>query len=193
MTTISLAAHRPVLAERIPASLVRDVSLVVGVAALTSAAAQISVPIHGSPAPLSGQTFAVLLAAAAVGPLRGMLGQVLYMMFGLVGLPVYAGGKHGYEVFTGATFGYFVGFVAASAVVGYLARAGLDRKVWGMALAFAVGSAVIYLPGALWLAHATGWSSAKAWHFGVEIFLIGDLIKAIAAGALLPAAWRLLR
>lgn len=193
MTTTTLAFSRPVLADRLPTGLVRDISLVAGVAALTAAMAQIALPMPGSPVPVTGQTFAILLCAAAVGPLRGLLGQLLYIAIGLVGFPVFAQHKHGYEVLTGSTGGYFLGFLLATIAVGYMARAGLDRKWWGMALAFAVGSALIYLPGATWLAHFMHWPAGKAFHFGVELYLIGDLLKAALAGALLPTVWRFVR
>ncbi|RPF20065.1 biotin transporter BioY [Myceligenerans xiligouense] len=190
---------RRVLADLIPAessrarAIARDVTLVVAVAAITALAAQIRVPIPGLPVPITGQTFAVLLGAAALGPLRGTAAQVLYVGVGLVGFPVYAGGGAGAEVLLGASGGYLIGFVAASAVVGALARRGLDRGVLGTVLAFAAGSAVIYAIGVPWLAVVAGMSPGEAFAAGAGVFLIGDAIKAALAGVLLPAAWRLAR
>lgn len=168
----------------------RDLALIGGVALLTAAAAQIEVPLPFTPVPISGQTFAVLLGAAAVGPLRGTLGQVLYLALGLF-LPFYSGGESGWQVLTGATAGYFAGFVVAAAVVGALARRGLDRRVGSTFVAFAVGSAVIYLLGAGWLVIGQGMTVAAAVAAGVTPFLLGDALKALLAAGLLPAAWRL--
>ena len=87
----ALPARRLVLAEVLPSALTRSgVTIALG-AALTALAAQISFPIPGSPVPVTGQTFAVLLTAAALGPARGLAAQLLYLLLGVVGLPVFAG------------------------------------------------------------------------------------------------------
>lgn len=192
MTSASLPlGHRRVLADLMPGALVRDVALVVAVAALTALAAQVRIPIEPlSPVPITGSTFAVLLGAAALGPLRGSLAQALYVTVGIAGMPVFTGWSSGWAYFTGATGGYLVGFVVASVVVGALARRGLDRRVPGAAVAFAVGSVVIYLCGVPWLMYVTGMPLREALVAGAGVFVVGDLIKAAAAGALLPAAWR---
>jgi biotin transport system substrate-specific component len=195
MTSASLPlGHRRVLADLIPGALVRDAVLVVAVAALTAVAAQVRIPIEPlSPVPITGSTFAVLLGAAALGPVRGSVAQALYVAVGIAGLPVFTGGESGWAYFTGATAGYLVGFIVASAVVGALARRGLDRRVPGAAVAFAVGSVVIYLFGVPWLMHVTGMPLREAVVAGAGVFVVGDLIKAAAAAALLPAAWRVAR
>jgi biotin transport system substrate-specific component len=196
MTTIAFplvprSNPRRVLADLLPGTLVRDIALVLGVAALTALAAQLRVPIPGLPVPVTGQTFAVLLGAAAIGPVRGALAQALYMTLGMVGLPVFTGGASGVEVIFGASGGYIVGFVVASVVVGALARRGLDRGVLGTVLAFAAGTATIYAIGVPWLAVATGMAPGAALAAGAGVFLVGDAIKAALAGVLLPGAWRL--
>src|SRR5690606_6284160 len=126
---------RPVLADLLPRSLVRDVGLVVGGTLLTAVFAQVVVPLPFSPVPLSASTFAVLLTAAALGPLRGVLSQGLYLLGGLVGLPFFAGAESGWTYVSGATGGYIVGYVVAAAVVGACARRGMDRRAGSTALA----------------------------------------------------------
>ena len=97
--TATLAVPQPkVLADVLTHTRVRDAALVLGAALLTAACAQISIPIPGSPVPVTGQTFAVLLTGAALGANRGALGQLLYVAMGLVGLPFYADGAHGVDV-----------------------------------------------------------------------------------------------
>lgn len=182
---------RRVLADLLPGTVARDIALVLGVAALTALAAQIRIPVPGLAVPITGQTFAVLLGAAAIGPVRGALAQALYLTVGLVGLPVFTGGASGVEVVFGASGGYIVGFVVASFVVGALARRGLDRGVLGTVLAFAAGTAVIYAIGVPWLAVSTGMSPLDALMTGAVVFLVGDALKAALAGVLLPGAWRL--
>lgn len=203
MTTAPTALPLParpglVLADLLPATdrgraVARDVALVVGVAALTALAAQVRVPVPGLPVPVTGQTFAVLLGAAALGPARGALAQGLYLAAGVVGLPVFTGGASGWEAVAGASGGYLVGFVLASLVVGRLARRGADRRVLTTVAAYVAGTAAVYAVGVPWLAVTTGMAPAAALWAGAGVFLAGDALKALLAGALLPAAWRLAR
>jgi biotin transport system substrate-specific component len=96
------------------------------------------------------------------------------------------------EVITGATGGYIIGFVFAAGLVGWMAEHRQDRTFATMFTAFVVGSTVIYVFGVAGLMIATGWDLSEAVEKGVVPFLLGDLIKAAAAGLLLPGAWKLL-
>lgn len=174
-------------------AIAQDVALVVGFALLTALAAQIEIPLGFTPVPLTGQTFAVLLAGAALGLRRGALSQLVYWTCGLVGLPFYSGGTGGWEVGTGATMGYLVGFVVAAAAIGFLAEKKQDRNFVTSLPAMLLGSATIYVCGAGWLAHslnipvAIGEQNAIA--LGVAPFLIGDAIKAVVAAACTSTVW----
>jgi biotin transport system substrate-specific component len=192
--SIDLTARRPrpVLAEILPSDLTRTgVTILLG-AALTAVAAQVSIPVPGSPVPLTGQTFAVLLTAAALGPARGVASQGLYLALGVVGLPVFAGAAHGPGVVFGASGGYLVGFLAAAAIVGAGARRGADRSPLRTLLLFALASAVIYAIGTAWLCLDTGMSAGAGISAGVTPFIPGDVAKALLAAGLLPGTWRLL-
>ena len=98
----------------------------------------------------------------------------------------------GVEVIQGASGGYLIGFVFAAGLIGWMAERRQDRTFATMFTAFVVGSGVIYIFGLIGLMSATGWPLVEAVEKGVAPFLLGDLIKASAAGLLLPAAWRLL-
>ena len=98
-----------------------DVLLVAGGAGLTALCAQIAIPVPGSPVPITGQTFAVCLVSAALGLRRGVASMSLYLVLGLIGLPVYSDASSGMHVVLGATGGYLVGFVLAAAVMGWAA------------------------------------------------------------------------
>jgi biotin transport system substrate-specific component len=169
------------------------VVLVVGFALLTAGAAQITFHLPWTPVPVTGQTFAVLLAGGALGARRGALSQGLYVALGAIGLPFYADGDGGWEAATGATAGYLVGFVVAAALVGWLAERKQDRHIVTSLEAMLAGSAVIYLFGVTWLAHDLGVSATEAIELGLTPFIIGDTVKLALAGALLPAAWRFAR
>ncbi|WP_424213760.1 biotin transporter BioY [Streptomyces sp. BI20] len=190
MSTASVAS-RPglVLADLLPASRVRDVALVAGGAALTGIAAQIAVPIPGSPVPVTGQTFAALLVGTALGARRGALSLGLYAALGAVGLPWFANGTSGAF---GASFGYVLGMLLAATVVGALARRGADRSVLRTAGAMVLGSALVYAVGVPYLMGATGMGLTAALAAGVVPFLVGDALKAALAMGLLPTAWKLL-
>lgn len=190
MTAISSPAGI-VLADRLPGSrAVRTVVLVTGFALLTALAAQITVPLPWTPVPVTGQTFAVLLSGAVLGWKAGAGSQVLYVALGAVGLPFYADGASGWQVVVGATGGYLVGFVIAAALIGYLAERGQDRNLATSIPAMLAGTAIIYLLGVTWLAAELGVSATKAMELGLVPFVIGDAIKLAAAGALVPATWK---
>lgn len=187
--SIALPARRPVLAEVLPTGLTRSgVTILLG-AALTAVAAQVSFPVPGSPVPVTGQTFAVLLTAAALGPARGLAAQALYLVMGAAGLPVFAGAAHGPGVIFGVTGGYLIGFLAAAAITGYGARRGADRSPVRTLLLFALASAVIYVIGTAWLCLDTGMSASAGIAAGVTPFLPGDAVKALLAAGLLPGTW----
>jgi len=166
------------------------VGLVVAGSALIALAAQVSLPLPFSPVPVTGQTFAVLLIAAALGSRLGPATVALYVAEGLVGLPVFAGGAAGPARLAGPTGGYLAGFVLAAFVVGLLAERGWDRRVGTCILAMLAGEVAIYALGLAWLSRfplPVGLLEA-----GLLPFLAGDAYKLAAAALVLPAAWRVL-
>jgi biotin transport system substrate-specific component len=187
----AVAPHRTgqVLADLLPVSRVRDVALVVGGATLTGLAAQIAVPVPGSPVPVTGQTFAALLVGTTLGVSRGMSALVLYALAGLAGVPWFANGTSGVSV----AFGYIIGMILASAAVGALARRGADRSTLRMAGTMLVGEAIIYAVGVPYLAYAAGLSASAAIAAGLTPFLLGDAVKAVLAMGVMPTAWKLLK
>jgi biotin transport system substrate-specific component len=190
VSTAAIAPRRIVLADLVPGALARDAALVVGGAGLTGLAAQVSVHTSLTPVPFTLQTLAVLITGAALGTVRGALSMLLYLAAGVAGVPWFERHTHGWGV---PSFGYIIGFVVAAAVVGELARRGNDRQVVSTIGLMALGSALVYLCGATWLAHDLNLSTSKAISLGVTPFLIGDAIKAAVAAVVLPATWRLVR
>jgi biotin transport system substrate-specific component len=160
---------------------------------LTAVAAQIAIPMW--PVPITGQTFAVLLVGAVLGASRAAVSMIAYFSMGAIGLPVFTGAVAG--VSFGTTFGYQVGFIAAAAVVGWLAQLNWQRKVSGVLASFLIGNGVIYLFGLPWLAFALanlGMASnvTSVLAAGLIPFLLGDAIKMALAAAVLPIAWKYL-
>ncbi|MGW0915894.1 biotin transporter BioY [Streptomyces sp. NPDC002784] len=191
MSTAAVAAPArsgQVLADLLPVSRVRDIALVAGGAALTGLAAQIAVPVPGTPVPVTGQTFAALLVGTALGARRGVAALALYALAGLAGMPWFANGSNGFS----ASFGYILGMLLASAAVGALARRGADRSMPRMAGTMLLGEAIIYAIGVPYLAFSADLSASAAIAAGLTPFLIGDALKAALAMGLLPTAWKLL-
>jgi biotin transport system substrate-specific component len=168
-----------------------DVLLVCAGTALVSLAAQVSVPLGFTPVPISGQTFAVLLVGASLGSIRGAASLALYLMIGLAGAPVYSEQKGGWEIFSGATGGYLVGFMVAAAVVGLLAERGWDKRVATSVSAMLTGSVIIYVFGLVWLHRYLEASWEATLTAGLYPFVPGDILKLYLAALALPAAWKL--
>jgi biotin transport system substrate-specific component len=170
----------------------RDVILIVLGALFVAVLAQVKIPLPFTPVPLTGQTFGVLLVGATLGSKRSVMSMLLYIVLGGLGLPVFAGGAAGLAYLSGATLGYLVGFVIAAYVIGLLAERGLERSARTSFIPFLVGTLMIYACGVTWLAVVLG-SLSKAITLGLIPFLIGDLIKLIAAALVLPAAWKIVK
>ena len=184
------------VSERISAR-VRHIALIVAGALFIALTANIAVPVPGSPVPLTGQTFSVLLVGGALGMRRGVLATSLYLLLGFF-LPVYAeqssGISHiasldGGKLVLGATGGYLVGFVVASGVVGRLAELGWDRHIAGAVGAMAIGNVIIYLFGIPWLMVAVAFDLPTAISKGLVPFVLTDLIKLALAAGVFPLAW----
>lgn len=195
MSNFTLAASRPVLADRLGAhSIATDLGLVAAGAALTALAAQITIPMW--PVPITGQTFAVLLVGTTLGAARGSISMALYMVLGAIGLPIFTAGKSGLAYIAGPTGGYLIGFVLAAALTGWLAQRQWDRKVLGAFVTFLLGSVAIYAVGLPWLSVVLGQLGRPndlmaTLQAGLLPFIPGDILKAVLAGALLPTTWKL--
>ncbi len=192
--------------------LLRDAALVVGFAVLVALFAQIAVKLPFTPVPITGQTLAVLLTGGALGANRGAASLALYMLVGMVGLPVFApslgegtvlhfifpwSGSADF-VWNLSSGGYIVGFIGAAWVVGRLAERGWDRS-WRVLLAMLAGNVILYVPGLLWLGYwavDNGWTSGASvvpdtLQWGLWPFVVGDLTKLYVASVALPGAWAL--
>ena len=198
MTAIALP-HKRVLADYVPAvagvpasvgARVRDLALVAAGAGFFGLLSQWSIPLPGSPVPVTLGTFAVRRTGASLGGLRALLSVGTYLVAGGLGVNWFAGHRDGWG---GATFGYIIGYVVAATLVGWLAQRGGDRTVVKTVVTMALGNLIIYAVGVSWLMSATGMELSAGLKAGMTPFLIGDAIKIAAAAGLLPAAWSLVK
>lgn len=185
-TSVPSAQPRLVLADRLPGTLVRDAVLVLGFALAIAFSAQIALPLGFTPVPVTAQTFVVLAGAAALGARRAASGALTFAAFGVLGVPWFA-------VTGGATLGYIAGFVLAALIVGTAAQAGLTVRPLATLGVMLLASAVIYVLGATVLALVLGVGAAQAIALGVVPFIVGDLVKVVAAAMLVPSLERALR
>lgn len=168
---------------------VRHVALVLAGTLLIALGAKVSFVIPGTPVPVTGETFGVLVAGGALGFRRGIASTVLFVLLGAAGLPLFALGKTGLDVILGTTGGYLVGFVLAAAIVGRLAELGWDRNVAGSLGAMLLGEIAIYAVAVPWLAIVAGVTLGDAVALGLTPFLLGDAIKLLLAAGAFPVAW----
>jgi len=198
MTTHTLV--QTLAAQRDHTRAIRAVS-VLFITVLTIAAAQVSVPLPFTAVPFTFQPMVVLLGGLALGPRLGAASQVLYLMAGLVGLPVFAASATlppGALRLLGPTGGYLMSYPIAAWVVGHLAERGLDRRYATSVLAMLAGLIVVYASGAIWLgmfartpteSAAIGLQAAIV--SGVVPFVLADVTKLLVAAAVVPGLWRI--
>jgi biotin transport system substrate-specific component len=171
------------------------------ITALTTAAAQISVPLPFTSVPFTFQPMIVLLGGLALGSRLGATSQVLYLAAGIAGLPVFAASATlppGPLRLLGPTGGYLMAYPIAAFLVGYLAERGLDRRYLTSVIAMLIGLEVIYMCGALWLglfARTAAGTAAigiqAAIMAGVVPFVLADVMKLLLAAAIVPGLWRI--
>jgi len=170
---------------------------VVLVAAMTAAAAQISIPLPFTPVPFTLQPMVVLLGGAALGSRLGMCAQVLYLLAVIAGLPVFAASAvlpQGAWRLLGPTGGYLMSYPLAAFLTGLLAERGLDRRYLTSVLAMAAGLAVVFTFGVAWLAwfaRPAALNLDQALRTGLYPFIPADIIKIFVAASVMPALWKL--
>lgn len=143
------------------------------------------IPIGIIPVPITAQSLGVMLAGVVLGAKRGTIAVLLVVVLVTIGLPVLSGGRGGLAVFVGPTAGFFVGWIFAAFVTGYLSeqlvkpeQSGLVQGVGFFIAAVIGGVVVLYAFGIAWLAINIGFSKAFLGSLG---FVPGDVVKAVVA------------
>jgi biotin transport system substrate-specific component len=151
-------------------------------AALTAAGAWIAIPLPYVPVTL--QTLFTMLSGALLGPYFGALAMIVYVLLGLIGLPVFAQGQSGLGTLVGPAGGYLIGFVVGAVVIGLLVRLKKRPGFLWLCLAMAIGELVVYAFGIAQLSFVAGMSLDHAIVVGALPFVPGDILK-IAVAALI--------
>jgi len=153
-------------------SFAKDLVLVLVFAVLTGLSAQLKIEIGA--VPITMQTFVVILSGVLLGGKKGAASQATYLFMGLLGFPWFARGG-GLAYLFSPTFGYILGFVSASFIVGLLIEKGWGKNIKTMILTLLIGEAAIYLPGLLWLYPFVG--VEKLLIVGLYPFVLGEFLK----------------
>ena len=159
---------------------------------LIAVSSKVQIPFY--PVPMTMQTFVILGLSMALGWRLAGATLALYLLQGMLGLPVFAGSPEkgiGLAYMMGGTGGYLLGFLAAAVTCGWLGEKGWDRNVFKTAAAMFIGNALIYIPGIFWLGLLFGWDKPII-EWGLTPFILGDITKIALATAVLPLAWTFL-
>jgi len=171
-----------------PATIWKELPLLIGFNLILVATSYISIDLPFSLVPITGQTFGVLLIAMALGRVRGAAVISAYLLEGIAGLPVFAGGTAGFTKIIGPTGGYLIGFLASGYVTGWLADKGWDKSYLKCIIAMIIGTAVIFAFGLIWLGKFVPAESILT--MGLYPFISGAVIKIALAAVILPSIWR---
>lgn len=154
------------------------------------------IPLPALPVPVTLQSLGVMLTGAMLGPVRGGLACLLYLLLAAIGLPVLPGGRGGLGVFFGPTGGFLLGMALGAFVTGWLARSLIRSPGESVRTVVAYGVAcvsggigAVYLIGVPWLAWVTQMELNKAL-WAMLVFIPGDILKAVVAAWV---AWRVER
>lgn len=181
----------------------KDMALVAMFTSLTAVGAFISIPL--GPVPITLQTLFVILSGILLGPKLGALSQIVYIILGLIGIPIFAGFTGGPQSLLKPSFGFLIGFVFAAYLVGKIVHGSsnsqlkktksTNRRIW---LGATVGTIVVYLFGLPYMYYILNIVLGKNLSFtaimnlGCIAFLPGDALKLIFASVASTRAFPLL-
>ncbi len=152
-------------------------------AAILSICAPIGINLPFTEIPISLATFAVYMCGAVLGPVLGTASVVIYLLLGMVGVPVFAGYTAGVQKLAGPTGGYLIGYIFIALSTGIAVRV-LPKKYLGYPIGMVVGTILCYALGTVWFMLQSGSSLVGSLSLCVYPFIPGDIIKIIAAIAL---------
>ena len=161
-----------------------QLTLTAVMAAVICVLGPISIAIPVSPVPISLASMAVYLAVTVLGMKLGTLSCLIYLLLGLVGIPVFAGGSAGAAKLFGPTGGYLIGYLFLALIAGAFVGRFAENKwknIAFAALGMILGTIVLYALGTAWLAYSAGMDFQAALWAGVIPFIPGDLVKMVIA------------
>lgn len=168
---------------------VQEMTTMALLAALLCVSSYISIRLPFSMVPITAQTLVINLIALLLKPKKAGITVGIWILLGLVGLPVFSGGNGGFGVLAGATGGYIIGYLIAAMIMSFV-KGRKNNIVRNIVSVIVVGIPVIYLVGVPWLKMVTGLDWRAAVLTGLVPFLVGDLIKAVASVCIAKPLYR---
>ena len=195
MTIFSGQAHGSLRQAVFPrSSALTQALFVIGGVGFISALAQISIPVPGSPVPVTGQTLAVLLIGTTYGARLGFITFATYLLAAIAGAPIFAPSEtlpsYGFARLASATGGYLIGMLVASYVLGFLADRKADQKFRTSYISLLTGSVIIFAFGLTWLHFSLDLTWAKTISVGLTPFIFGEALKIAITATSLPLIWK---
>ncbi len=154
--------------------------------ALLCILAPMSVPV--GPVPVTLATMVIYFTVYVIGPWAGTGSVCIYIMLGMVGLPVFSGYAGGFGKIAGPTGGYILGYIFMALIGGVIIEK-TRRNIWAAMFAWVLGTAVLYAFGTAWYIYLTNSGLAGAIGLCVLPFIPGDIAK-IVLGTLIGKAVR---
>ena len=169
-------------------ALIFDIILIMSASVFIALFAQIAIRIPFSPVPITGQTFAIMLAGLVLGMKRGVLAVLAYLGEGISGLPVFANAGYGLVHIIGPTGGYLIGFIPAVLLTGYFAEQRSSKNILLITFVLIIATAAIFFSGIMWLKHYVGLNNVM--QMGFYPFIPGAVIKIALLVAIFPGIKR---
>lgn len=164
----------------------KDITRISLLAALICVSGYLIIPLPFSPVPVTAQSLSIMLTGSLLSPLHAFVTVLLFLLLGIIGLPVFAGGSSGLGILLGPTGGYLAGFVLGAVVISIVKGRKPALLRYGLAN-FLGGLVVVYVLGVLRLSQVTGMTLNNAFLVGAVPFLAGDMIKVFLAAVI---AWK---
>ena len=158
----------------------RNLTLIAMMAAVTCVLGPLSVPLPISPVPISFTNLAIYFSVMLLGWKRGTISYLIYLLIGLVGVPVFSAFTSGPAKLLGPTGGYLIGFILMAAISGFFVEK-FEGKRGMYFLGMLLGTVITYAFGTAWLAYEAGLSFTAALAMGVLPYIPGDVVKMLLA------------
>lgn len=168
---------------------IKSIALIGVITALTCILAPFSVPI--GPVPISLTNLVIYFGIYILGTKKATISYLIYLLIGLVGVPVFSGFTSGPQKLFGPTGGYLIGFIPMAIVAGLIIEK-FERKIIPGMIGMIIGTAICYALGTAWLAYQANLSFGAALAAGVLPFIVGDLIKMVLAAVIAPQVYKAL-
>lgn len=171
--------------KKLSSNTIKDIAYIGLFTALMAVCSQIFIPTPPGVPPVTMQTFAMFLAGGLLGWKKGTLSVLIYLILGLIGLPVFSRFTGGLGVLFGMTGGYIIGFVFTTLTIGLITEK-LGKKLWVLILSMVAGLLLCYTFGTAWFmvvySNQTGpiglWSALSLCVFPFLLFDAGKIAVA---------------